>query len=208
MEKRQVLSLAARSFWVRCLNVKDSFLARYLLWRFGAHIGHGLNVCGRLRCYSKGVMVIGNDVRINSGPDRNFVGGDRRTNIWVGPGARLEIEDKAAISNTTIITRTSVCIRHSTFIGGGCDIYDNDFHQIHSEDRETCQGNIGVAPVTIGPRAFVGGHSIILKGVNIGEGAVIGAGSLVSKDVPPFQVWAGRPAIFVKELGKSQKENV
>lgn len=200
MPPRQVASIAAQTVWVRLWNRIDCLSARFLLWCYGASIGHNLRISGRLRCLNKGTIIIGDDVRINSGPNNNYVGGDRRTNLWVAPGARLVIEDKAAISNTTIVVRASVHIRHDTFIGGGCDIYDNDFHEIHMDDRKTRRGNIGLAPVVIGPCAFVGGHTIILKGVNIGEGAVIGAGSLVVKDVPPYQVWAGRPAKFVKQL--------
>ena len=54
------------------------------------------------------------------------------------------------------------------------------------------------ALVKIGNRAFVGAACIILKGVSIGEGAVIGAGSIVSRDIPPMEIWAGTPA---KKIG-------
>ena len=63
-----------------------------------------------------------------------------------------------------------------------------------------------MGPVEIGPRAFIGGHTIILKGVTIGEGAVIGAGTLVAKDVPPYEVWAGRPAKRIKQLPRADVE--
>ena len=204
----QTASIAARIVSVRFWGVIATLFAHLLLWRFGAKVGRGLRISGRLRCFNKGSIVIGIEVRINSGPDNNYVGGDRRTNLWVSPGAQLEIEDGVALSNTTIVARASVKICQDTFIGGGCDIYDNDFHELHPFDRSARVGNVGVAPVVIGPRAFIGGHTIILKGVHIGEGAVIGAGSLVTKDVPAFQVWAGRPACFVKELPRAQVENL
>jgi acetyltransferase-like isoleucine patch superfamily enzyme len=50
------------------------------------------------------------------------------------------------------------------------------------------------SPVTIGSDVFIGGRSIILKGVQIGQGAVIGAGSIVTKDVPEWNIVAGNPA--------------
>lgn len=197
---RQWLSIAAHNFFIRLRTHLDSLRASVLLWRYGACLGKGLRVSGRLRCFSKGTIVIGNMVRINSGPENNYVGGDRRTNLWVAPDARLEIEDGVAISNSTFVARISIRIRQGTFIGGGCDIYDNDFHALRSEDRADKQHDIGMGPIEIGPRAFVGGHTIVLKGVTIGEGAVIGAGSLVTKDVPPYEIWVGRPALFVKRL--------
>jgi acetyltransferase-like isoleucine patch superfamily enzyme len=54
--------------------------------------------------------------------------------------------------------------------------------------------------VAVRRRAFVGGHSILLKGTVVGEGSVVGAGSVVRGVVPARQVWAGNPARFVREL--------
>lgn len=88
-------------------------------------------------------------------------------------------------------------------IGGGCDIYDTDFHELAPGDREKRTGLVGRGKVTIGPHAFVGAGSRVLKGVTIGEGAVIGAGSVVIRDVPPYEIWAGVPA---KHLRKIERE--
>jgi maltose O-acetyltransferase len=49
-------------------------------------------------------------------------------------------------------------------------------------------------PVTIGDRAWIGFRAIVLPGVSIGEGAVVGAGAVVTRDVPPFTIVAGNPA--------------
>ena len=56
------------------------------------------------------------------------------------------------------------------------------------------------APIIIKDNAFIGARSIILKGVTIGEGAIVGAGSVVSEDVPPFTVVCENPAKVVKSL--------
>ena len=47
---------------------------------------------------------------------------------------------------------------------------------------------------------FIGGGSIILKGVTIGERAVVGAGTVVTKDIPAGEIWAGNPARFIRKL--------
>ena len=62
---------------------------------------------------------------------------------------------------------------------------------------------IGTKPVLIRQGAFIGAHSIILKGVTIGRHSVIGAGSVVTHDVPDNEIWAGNPAVFVKRIGDS-----
>lgn len=56
------------------------------------------------------------------------------------------------------------------------------------------------AKVIIEHDAFIGAGCIILKGVTIGACSVIGAGSVVTKSVPPYQVWAGNPAKFIKNI--------
>ena len=61
------------------------------------------------------------------------------------------------------------------------------------------------APVCIGNDAWIGCLAIILRGVTIGEGAIVGAGSVVSQDVPPFTIVAGNPARVVRELGPDER---
>jgi acetyltransferase-like isoleucine patch superfamily enzyme len=120
--------------------------------------------------------------------------------FWVGRGAELTIESGCRISNTTMVALNDIRVLEGTYIGGGCDIYDTDFHQLHPEDRASNAGEVQTRPIRIGPRAFVGGHVKVLKGVTIGEGAVVGGGSLVTKDIPPGQIWAGVPAKYVRDV--------
>ncbi|MBD8490085.1 hypothetical protein IFO69_15110 [Echinicola sp. CAU 1574] len=54
--------------------------------------------------------------------------------------------------------------------------------------------------INIEDGVWIGGHCIILKGVTIGERSVIGAGSVVSKNIPKNEVWAGNPAKFIKKI--------
>lgn len=60
--------------------------------------------------------------------------------------------------------------------------------------------DLGDMPVTIRQDAWIGAHSLVLRGVTIGEGAIVAAGSVVTKDVPPFTIVAGNPAKIVREL--------
>ena len=82
-------------------------------------------------------------------------------------------------------------------------ITDTDFHSVQIEyRRESPDTHVVVAPVRISDGVFIGARVIILKGVTIGENAVIGAGSVVTKDVHANEVWAGNPAKCIKSLTK------
>ncbi|HSD66320.1 MAG TPA: acyltransferase [Vicinamibacteria bacterium] len=180
-----------------------SFVARVRLRAHGATLGRRLRVWGpiRLHCHRTASIRIGDDCRIRSGFSGNPVGGGARMALWVGPGGSLRLGDRVGLSQSTIVCLRSVTIEDDALLGGGCAVYDTDFHSLDPEERGRA-GNPGArtAPVRIGRRAFVGGHSILLKGATIGEAAVVGAGSVVRSRVPPGQVWAGNPARFVRDL--------
>ena len=56
-----------------------------------------------------------------------------------------------------------------------------------------------IGDVFIEDDVFIGVNTIICNSVRIGRGAIVGAGSVVTKDIPPYQVWAGNPAHYIKE---------
>ena len=147
------------------------------------------------------ITQIGDNCRIKSGFAENPVGGYRRTGIWIGRNGILTIGNGVGISNSTIVCSHAVTIEDEVFIGGGCNIYDTDFHSLTPDARLAVPDTtVQMAPVIIKRRSFIGGHSIILKGVVIGEGAVIGAGSIVSRSVPAGEIWAGNPARFIRRV--------
>lgn len=166
---------------------------------------------GRLKIYGHGRIALGKGVTINSSASSNPIGGDCRTVFSIVPGAALTIGDRVGISNSTIVCHSSVTLGNDVVIGGNVKIYDTDFHQLSEGQRELDDRKAArKGAVAIRDRAFVGAHSIILKGVTIGEGAVIGAGSVVTKDVPAGEVWAGNPAakIKAKKSGKTVNHQV
>jgi acetyltransferase-like isoleucine patch superfamily enzyme len=180
-----------------------SLYAQFLLAMHGATVGPNLKVRGRLDMYIHplGTVNIGPDCRIKSGFAENAVGGYRRMALWVGPHAVLTIGSSVGMSNSTIACANAISIGDDVFIGGGCNIYDTDFHSIDIESRLSKPDiRVKTAPITIGHRSFIGGHCTILKGVVIGEEAVVGAGSVVSRSIPSGEIWAGNPARFLKKI--------
>jgi acetyltransferase-like isoleucine patch superfamily enzyme len=175
----------------------SSYYTFYLGMHPGVRVGRSLKVSGRVHWMidPAGTLVIGDNVRINSGPVVNAFGGHRRMIICVLPGGKLVIGEGAGLSSSTLVCQHSIEIHRNTMIGGGCDIVDTDFHPADRAARLAHEpGTVRTGPVSIGPGAWVGGKVLILKGVTIGAAAVVGAGSVVTRSVPRGEVWAGNPA--------------
>lgn len=150
---------------------------------------------------NRGKFIIGNSVTMNLSFPFNPIGGERQMIFIIEKNAVLEIKDRAGISNSAFFCRKNITIEEDVFIGGGCKIYDTDFHSISYKDR-ILMGDINakLSPVTIKKGAFIGGHTIILKGVTVGCYSVVGAGSVVTQNIPDGEVWAGNPAKFIKKV--------
>ena len=80
-------------------------------------------------------------------------------------------------------------------------ISDSDWHGIY--DRTSAPGKGG--PVVIGDNAWIGQRAMVCKGVTIGENSIIGAGSIVTKDIPANVIAAGNPAVVVRDLDQQEK---
>ena len=118
-------------------------------------------------------------------------------------GGILEIGDGTGISNSSITCQQQIVIGNHVLIGANCQIYDTDFHPLESRYRfgqERNNNYIRRKLVRIEDEAFIGTGTIILKGTHIGRGSIIGAGSIVCGEIPPFEIWAGAPARFVKKI--------
>lgn len=201
--KVRTLAYLSRGFLGRIGRYYDTVRAHIKFWTNGATIGKYLQVRGKLnvKIHHTSTLSIGDCCKLKSGFAENPVGGYRRIGIWVGRDAHLTIGNRVGISNSTLYCSRSILIEDDAFIGGGCNIYDTDAHSILAE-RRLAQPDLSVesAPIIIGKRTFIGGHVTITKGVAIGDEAVIGAGSVVTKSVPAGELWAGNPARFVRAL--------
>jgi len=114
--------------------------------------------------------------------------------------AEIIIGKDSGLSGATICAATSVKIGVYVGLGANVCVYDTDFHPINPYERRYEDHKTKSSPVVIEDYAWIGGNSIILKGVRIGKGSVVGAGSVVTKDVPDFEIHAGNPARFIKKI--------
>jgi len=150
---------------------------------------------------SNGQISIGQNAIINSSKYKNIIGGDTRSSIIVKKNAQLIIGSNFRMSNSAIYCANKIQIGNNVMIGGSCKLWDTDFHPLSAKERaDNPNSAYNTKPIIIGNNVFIGGFSIILKGVTIGDGSIIGAGSVVSQNIPESEVWAGNPARFIKKI--------
>jgi acetyltransferase-like isoleucine patch superfamily enzyme len=118
--------------------------------------------------------------------------------IEAGTTPRLRIGPGAFIGrNTSFSVFSTVDILANSLIGAYCYIASNN-HCFASKAVPIKEQGYDWGPVSIGPDAWLGTHVVVLPNVTIGEGAIVGAGSVVTRDVPPYEIWGGVPAKRIK----------
>ena len=158
---------------------------------------------GLIYIRNKGMILMGDNIRINSSGNANPIGCGTKTYFQVLPGGKIVIGNNVRMSNCAITSGKLVQIGDNVRIGAGVKIYDTDFHSlVPSERLSSPEGAAKSKEIHIGDNAFIGAGSYILKGVRIGEAAVVGAGSVVTKCVPAYEIWAGNPARKVGTIDK------
>lgn len=186
------------------LKIPENLYNHYMFWKCSPGYCIRPKINGYIYMVADhGAIVFGKNVRINSSLRSNPIGGSDKTVLFAEPGAQIRIGNNVGISNSSFHAAQCITIEDDVMIGGGCCIYDSDFHSISYGKRMQCPDpDIKTVPVLIKRGAFIGAHSIVLKGVTIGIESVIGAGSVVTKDIPDGEIWGGNPARFIKKIKK------
>lgn len=153
----------------------------------GGYIGIGE------RCLVHGQLVLErSESRIDIG-NNSFVGGGTVLDCALS----ISVDDDVLISYACIV---SDCDNHSSSLS----LRKNDLAAWMNNTRHNWDHS-PMAPIRICRGAWIGARSIILKGVTIGEGAIVGAGSVVTRDVPAFTIVAGNPARILRELATDER---
>jgi acetyltransferase-like isoleucine patch superfamily enzyme len=116
----------------------------------------------------------------------------------------LVIGDHIGMSGCSIAASERIEIGNYVLIGSVCLITDSDAHAIDPVDRR-CNGAYQTDAIVIEDDVFIGARSIILKGVRIGHGSIIGAGSVVTHDIPPMVIAGGNPAQVIRAIKEPAK---
>ncbi len=157
--------------------------------------------CPVIQKHSESKIIIGSNFTM-----RNFFGsnplGPLRPSLLStrNSGAKIVIGDGVGITGSQICATKSIEIGDRVLIGANCIIVDTDFHPVDPELRKLDPSQGKSCAIVIEDDVFIGMNSMILKGVHIGKGSCIGAGSVVTKSVPAGVVVAGNPARVIRKI--------
>ena len=157
-----------------------------------ASFGRSFAFRGSLTVRGPGRVTVGDHVMFD-----NATGHDNRLLTFTG-SARLSIGNDCYVNGAEIACRDEVTIGDRCILAE-CLIMDTEFHSV-TADRHDRTAAVRTAPVRLGRNVWLANKVIVLRGVTIGENSVVGAGSVVTRDVPPDVVVAGNPARIVKQL--------
>lgn len=153
-----------------------------------------------IRKHPDATITIGSNFVACGDPKKNSIGVFQKVILnALEKGAYLSIGSNVGVSGATISCENKISIGNNVLIGSGVLITDSDAHPIHPSLRNNRE-HIKTAPILIEDDVFIGARSIVLKGVRIGKGSVIGAGSVVSQNIPPMCIAAGNPAKVIKKI--------
>lgn len=128
--------------------------------------------------------------------------------------AKVTIGHRSYVGRSSLVTAEEIAIGDDVLISWGVTIVDHDSHSLdfakRSSDVVDWKNNrkdwthVPCAPVLIEDKVWIGFNSIILKGNKVGEGSVVAAGSVVTKDVPSWSLVAGSPARVIRSLAPNE----
>lgn len=130
-------------------------------------------------------------------------------NVWIEPDFRCEFGKNISIGNDVyinfgcvILDCGQVCIGDNTLIGPNVGLFSGN-HTTDAEERAA--GGLIPKPITIGSRVWLCGNVTVVPGVTIGDDTIIGAGSVVTKDIPSGVIAAGNPCKVLRKITSADK---
>jgi acetyltransferase-like isoleucine patch superfamily enzyme len=194
-----------REFIVHPLGLATS----RLLWPWVLRRRKGLRTDGRIRVNGMPLIEIRDGARIHIGDNVTLNSWNRHYHINLfapvklvaeGADAEIRIGRNTRVHGSCLHARSLVSVGENCLIAGNCQIFDCSGHDLSFQNVDARLETMGDSrPVIIEDAVWIGAHVLVLPGVTIGRGSVIGAGSVVTRDVPPMVVAAGNPARVVKD---------
>jgi galactoside O-acetyltransferase len=133
------------------------------------------------------------------------------------PQARIAIGDRCYVGNSQLVAANEIEIWDDAISSWGVTVVDHNSHALSWESRrrdvvdwgmgKKDWNSVSVRPVIIQDKTWIGFNALILKGVTIGRGAIVGAGAVVTRDVPPYAIVAGNPAKIIRMQDEAETPN-
>ncbi len=195
----------SKSLIKKCINSLYKIYNRVKLSILGVHYGSGLCIHGHI-CIDKknnASVELGDNVYISSGRHMNPLSRNIEASFRIEENAVLEIGNNVGLSSVVLWCHEHIKIGNNVNIGGNTILLDSDCHSLNYLDRRDIYidlQNKSNSPIEIGNDVLIGMNCMILKGVRIGDKSIIGAGSVVTRDIPSDCVAAGNPAVVIKHI--------
>ena len=187
----------------RIRNRLSSYVNRLRLYLYGVDLGRNCVIHGKLyiKLFPSAKVSIGDDFYCSSGWNVNALCTNRRGAFYATENAEIRIGNNVGMSSPVLWAHKGVIIGDNVKIGANSILIDTDSHSLDYRMRRSPSTDGGkTMPIVVEDDVLIGANCIILKGVRIGARSVVGAGSVVTRDVPPDTVVAGNPAVVIKKL--------
>lgn len=188
------------------------YLGRSKLSRAGVIFGRGLSAIGApvVGLYPFSEICLGEKVTLISESFATALGVNHPVVLrTMAPGSKIIIGNRVGISGGSICASRLIEIGHDTLLGANVMITDTDFHSLCPAYRSGhTHPTIGVSPVSIGKRVLIGTNATVLKGVTVGDNSVIGAGSVVTGNIPTNCIAAGNPCRVIRMLSLEELDGI
>jgi len=176
VKKRTLKQFFRKKYWT-FLGLSGASTAKYL---------------GKINCLWPHKVLLGNNCHIEDGvllwikhPFEGFSQGIvMGENVFIGHGCQFNCHATITIGNNCMIGATSVFA---------------DVNHLHAKDKLICAQGLDMQPIVLEEDVWIGANVKVLRGVTIGKGAIVAAGAVVNKSIPPFEIWGGVPA---KKIGE------
>ena len=190
--------------WAARNEVRRSLVAPILRLRFrlhGVRWGGGWRIFGMpaIQRHRGSRILLGDGLVLRSWPASNPLAPVHPAVLATrNSDAVIRVGHDCGFTGTTLVAASRIEIGDRVLVGANTTIVDTDFHPLDPRERGRDINAGCTAPVVIEDDVFIGMNCLILKGVRIGRGSVVGAGSVVVRDVPAGAVVAGNPAVVIR----------